>query len=236
MRATLVAHSSARSATTSGSHTSVNTTEVLHLAAGDGVAGEQQAAGEHRPEPVEEEVQVAERGSEQPRTGHAELGVAGHDRDVGHQRDLEAAAERVRLDLRDRDLRVRHELVVEGEALAVDAETTTLARPAAVGVVAVPRVRVGHVGAGAEHAVDAAQDHDLDVVVGREVVEVRAHGATHRRVVRVAPVGVVDRDPRDVRLGIAFAMDPRVEFARLPILCSDGRAAQRLNRKSCAFW
>ena len=61
--------------------------------------------GEHGPEPVEEEVQVAERGAEQPRAGHPELGVAADDRDVGHQRELERAAERVGLDLRDGDLR-----------------------------------------------------------------------------------------------------------------------------------
>ena len=54
------------------------------------------------PEPVEEEVQVAERGAEQLRAGHAELGVTPHHREVGHQRELERTAERVRLDLRDR--------------------------------------------------------------------------------------------------------------------------------------
>ena len=168
-------------------------------------------------------MEVAERGAEQPGAGHAQLGVAPDHRDVGHERDLEAAAEGVGLDLRDRHLRERHELVVEAEGLAVDAEATTLAGPPVVRVVAVPRVRVGHVGAGAEHAVGAAQDHDLDVVVGGDLVEVRAHGAPHRRVVRVATVRVVDRESRDVRLGIALAPDPRVEFARL---------GHRLKRKS----
>ena len=46
---------------------------------------------------------------------------------------------------------------------------SALRRTAAARVVAVPRVRVGHVGAGAEHALRTAQQHHLDVVVGREL-------------------------------------------------------------------
>ena len=101
--------------------------------------------------------------------------------------------------------------MVEGEALAVDAEAPALARPAGLAV-AVPGVRVLHVGAGAEHAAGAAQDHDLDVVVGRELVEVGAHLLAHRRVVRVAPLGVVDRDPRHVRGPIDVEHNARLGF------------------------
>ena len=89
--------------------------EVLELGRRDGVAREQQASSEHGPEAVEEEVQVAERRAQQPRPGHAELGVAADHRDVGHQRELEPTAERVRLDLRDRDLREAQVVVVEAE-------------------------------------------------------------------------------------------------------------------------
>ena len=60
---------------------------------------------EHRTEPVEEEVQVAEGRAEQTRTGHPELGVTTDHGEVGHQRELEGTTERVRLDLRDRHLR-----------------------------------------------------------------------------------------------------------------------------------
>ena len=180
--------------------------EVLDLGPGDGVAGEKEPAGQHRSEAMEEEVQVAQRGPEQPGAGHPELGVARHDGEVGHERDLERTAEGVGLDLRNGDLRVRHELVVEGEALAVDAEPAALAGATVVRVVAVPRVRVGHVGTGAEHAAGAAQDHHLDVVVDRELVEVRTHGAPHRRVVRVASLRVVDGDARDVRRRITLEM------------------------------
>ena len=106
--------------------------EVLDLARGDRVAGEQQAPGQHRAEPVEEEVEVPERGAEQPGPRHAEARVAADDREVRHQRQLERAAERVGLDLGDGDLREGQVLMVEAEGLAVDAETPPLARsPAA---------------------------------------------------------------------------------------------------------
>ena len=91
---------------------------------------------------MEEEVQVAERGAEQLRAGHAELGVTPHHREVGHQRELERTAERVRLDLRDGDLREAQELVVEAEALAVDAEAPALAGAPPRLLGPVPGVRV----------------------------------------------------------------------------------------------
>ena len=104
--------------------------EVLELAGGDGVAREQQAPWQHGPESVEEEVQVAERRAQQPRPGHPELRVAADHREVGHQRELEPTSERVRLDLRDRDLREAQVVVVEAEGLTVDAEAAPLAGPA----------------------------------------------------------------------------------------------------------
>ena len=67
--------------------------------------------------------------------GIPSLASRADDREVGHQRELEATAERVRLDLRDGDLREGQELVVEAEALAVDAEAPALARPPLVGLV-----------------------------------------------------------------------------------------------------
>ena len=177
---------------------------MLELTGRHGVAREQEAPRQDRAESVEEEVQVAERGAEQSRTGHPELRVAAHHRDVRHQGQLERAAERVRLDLGDRDLREGEVVVVEAEALPVDAEAPALAGPPTRVVGAVPRVRVLHVGAGAEHTVRAAQDHHLDVVVGRELFEVRAHRATHRRVVGVPSIRIVDRDPGDVGLRVSL--------------------------------
>ncbi len=87
------------------SHTSVKIPEVLELARGDGVAREQQPAREHGAEPVEEEVEVPERGPEQLGPGHTDPSVTCDDREVGHERELERAAERVSLHLCDRDLR-----------------------------------------------------------------------------------------------------------------------------------
>ena len=99
--------------------------------------------------------------------GHPEPGVATDHGEVGHQRQLEGTTERVRLDLRDRHLRTAQELVVEAEGLAIDAEAAALAGAALRVAGPVPVVRVVHVGAGAEDSAGAAEDHDLDVVVGR---------------------------------------------------------------------
>ena len=79
MRATFAAHSSVRSATLAPSHTSVKMPRCSIDAGLDGVAGQQQTPREHRAEPVEEEMEVAERGAEQPRAGHADLRVATDD-------------------------------------------------------------------------------------------------------------------------------------------------------------
>ena len=99
--------------------------------------------------------------------------------------------------------------MVEGEALTVDAETAALARPAGLAV-RVPRVRVVHVGSGAENTAAAPQDHHLDVVVGGKILEERAHPSPHRRVAGVAPLGVVERDPRDVGSVVTFEPHPFV--------------------------
>ena len=121
---------------------------------------------------MEEEVQVAERGAEQLRAGHAELGVTPHHREVGHQRELERTAERVRLDLRDGDLREGQELVVEAEALAVDAEAPALAGPPLVGSSPYHAYEFAMSAPVLNTPSAAAQDHDLDVVVDRELLEV----------------------------------------------------------------
>ena len=118
--------------------------------------------------------------------GMPTLRVAPDHRDVGHQRQLEATAEREAVDLGDDDLRVAEEVVVEAERLAIDRESPALARPPWPGcvlafgagrAVAVPGVGVAHVGAGAEHAALAPQQHDLHVVVERDVVQVATRAA-----------------------------------------------------------
>ena len=100
--------------------------EVLDLTGLDDVAGQQQAPGQHRPQPVEEHVQAAQRGPKEAGGRHADLRVARNDGDVGHQRHLEAAAECVAGDLSHRDLREAHEVVVEAKRLAVHRESATL--------------------------------------------------------------------------------------------------------------
>ena len=101
--------------------------EVLDRARLDDVAGEQQPPRQHGAEPMEEHVQAAQRRSEEARRRHADLGVAGDHRDVGHQRDLETAAQRVAADLADGDLREAHQVVVEAERLAIDRQPAALA-------------------------------------------------------------------------------------------------------------
>ena len=101
--------------------------EVLEVGGRDRIAGEQQPPGEHRTESVEEQVQRAERGPEEARRRHADLGVSSDDGDVGHERHLEPAAERVAAHLGDEHLRIADEVVVEVEGLAVDREPATLA-------------------------------------------------------------------------------------------------------------
>jgi hypothetical protein len=147
--------------------------------------------------------------TEEPRRRHPDLRVVGHDRDVRHQRELEPATEREAADLGDGDLRVAEEEVVEVERPAVDEEPAALTGPplragaiavVAVGLrraVAVPGVRVVHVGAGAEHATFAAQEHHLDVVVVGELLEMRAQLLAHRGVVGVLALRVVEGDARD---------------------------------------
>src|SRR5262249_52721341 len=104
-----------------------------------------------------------------------------------------------------RDLRIAEQVVVEAERLAVDGEASPLAGPPpAVGIAAVPAVRITHVGAGAEYLAAPAQVDDLDRVVEREVVEVPAQLLAHRGVVAVAAVRVVERDPGDAGLVVAI--------------------------------
>ena len=178
---------------------------------------------------MEEHLQRAQRRAEEPRGGHAELAVVGDDGDVGHERELEAAAEGVARNLGNGDLRIAHEGVVEVEGLAVDLEAATLARAATLGAlrtVAVPRVGVVHVGAGAENTAGTTQLHHLHVVVVGELVEIRAHLATHDRAVGVSALRVVDGDAGDARVVIAaheyttlahigpFVVDPRPALQR----------------------
>jgi hypothetical protein len=54
-------------------------------------AGEQQLPGEHRAAAVEEHVQRPECRAEEPGGWHADHRVAGHHREVGHERQLEPA-------------------------------------------------------------------------------------------------------------------------------------------------
>ena len=89
--------------------------EVLDRAGVDDVAGEQKPTCQHGAQAMEEHVQAAQRGAEEPRGGHPDLRIARDHRNVGHQRDLEAAAERVTADLADSDLREAHQVVVEAE-------------------------------------------------------------------------------------------------------------------------
>ena len=93
--AAFCAHHAAFASTSASSTTSVKTPRCSSVEAAHGVAGEEEPAGQHRSEPVEEQVERAERRAEEARGRHADLGVAGDDRDVGHERELEAAAERV---------------------------------------------------------------------------------------------------------------------------------------------
>jgi hypothetical protein len=143
---------------------------VFELSGGDHIASEQQSAREHWPESIEEQVQVAERWAQQASAGHAHLGVATGDRDVRHECQLEAAAERVGLDLSDRHLGELGVLVVERERLTIDTQAAPLAGAACLALV-VPAVGVVHVGAGREDALCAAQDEHLDGVVGGHLVE-----------------------------------------------------------------
>ena len=137
------------------------------------------------------------------RAGHADLGVAADDRDVGHERELEAAAERIGLDLRHGHLRELAVLLVEAEGLAVDAEAAALARPAGLALV-VPAVRVVHVRAGGEDAAGTANYQNLYVVIGGDLVKQLTESPAHRRVVGVAPGLVVDRDAGHMGLGVAL--------------------------------
>ena len=72
------------------------------------------------------------------------FGVAGHDGDVGHERQLEPSAEGEAGDLGDGDLRVAQERLVELEGPAVDEQATALARTAGLrGVVGLGGAVVG---------------------------------------------------------------------------------------------
>ena len=73
-----------------------------------------------------------------------------------------------------------------------------------LGLVAVPGVGVAHVGAGAEDPALAPQEHDLDVVVERDVVQVGPELLAHLRVVGVPPLGVVEADAGDACLQVSL--------------------------------
>ena len=162
------------------------------------------------PEPVEEHVQAAQARAEEPGGGHADLRVAGDHGDVGHQRHLEPAAERVATDLADGDLRKAHEVVVEAKGLAVHSESATLAGPALRGLLAgavfcslaVPPVRVVHVRTGREDALRPAQHHHGMSSSSATTSRYRDPRVAHRRVIRVALLGIVERDRRDSSIGI----------------------------------
>jgi len=204
---------------------------MRQLLRGDHVSGEEQPARERRAEPVEEHVQRSERRSEKPRRGHPDHRVARHHGDVRHQRHLEPAAEGEPAHLGHDHLRIAQEVVVEVEGLAVDGQPPPLARPlpaaSAVlfGVRAVPGVGVCHVGARAEDAAAAAQQHDLDVVVRRELVQIYAELLAHRRVVRVAAVGIVEREASDARALVALHQHTAVAHGLVLLDCAVVRAS-----------
>ena len=100
--------------------------EVFDCTGLDDVTGQQKASRQHRPQPVEEHVQAAQRGPKEAGGRHAELGVTGDDGNVCHQRDLEATAECVATDLSHGHLREAHQVVVEAERLAVHREPAAL--------------------------------------------------------------------------------------------------------------
>ena len=175
---------------------------MLDVTCLDDVARQQHPTGQHRAEAVEEHVQAAQRGPEESGGGHADLGVTRDDGNVGHQRHLETAAERVAADLADGDLREAHQIVIEAERLAVDREPPTLAGSALLGffvfaAFAVPAVGVVHIRAGAEDSLGSTQQHHGDVVVLGDLIQAPADGLAHRSVVGVALLGIVEGDRRD---------------------------------------
>ncbi len=105
MRETFSAHHAAALDRSRVDHFGEDAT-VGHLARFDGVAREQEPTGQHRAEPVEEEVQRAERRAEEARCRHTDLRVARHHRNVRHEGELEAASERIARDLSDRRFRI----------------------------------------------------------------------------------------------------------------------------------
>jgi len=192
---------------------------------------------------MEEHVQAAQRGAQEAGGGHANLGVARYHRDVGHQRHLETAPQRVAADLADGDLRKAHQVVVEAERAAVDGEAATLAGPALgrrlLALLAVPAVGVVHVGSGTEHAVGTSEQHHDDVIIVGRPVQEAGDRIPHGGIIGVAPARVVQRDGGDPPVGVDVEEHPVVGAIahrcvslpgrrrpnRLALTCSGGIAA-----------
>ena len=135
-------------------------------------------------------MQAAQRRPQEAGGRHADLGVAGNDGNVCHQRDLEATAECIATDLSHRDLRKADQVVVEAERLAVHREPSALAGPrsgrtsftgrrVAGTPLAVPAVGVVHVGTGAEHSVCPTQQHHGEIVIIRDAIQTPGNGFAH---------------------------------------------------------
>jgi hypothetical protein len=185
-------------------------------ASSDTVTREQQAFREYGAEAVEEEVDVADYRTEESRSRHAHLRISTRNRDVGGERELEAAAERVPLDLGHGCLGVPDVVVVEGEALAIDGELSPLAGTPVVPLRFVPAVGLAHIGARTEDGARTAQQQDLDFVVARDVVHRCADGPTHLRVVAVLSFGMVQGEPGDVGLAILVEEDAGITHGASP--------------------
>jgi hypothetical protein len=91
----------------------------------------------------------------------------------------------------------------EAKRLAVHGESPTLAG-AALGrrIVAVPAVRIVHVGSGGKDSLGSAQQHHGQVVVFGHAIQAAADGLAHAGVVGVALPGIVQRNRRDSPVGI----------------------------------
>jgi hypothetical protein len=89
--------------------------EPFDLSGLDDVTGEQQPPGQHRPQPIKEHVEAAERRPDKACRRHADLRIPRDNGDVGHQRHLESAAEGIPGDFAHRHLRKAHEVVVKAK-------------------------------------------------------------------------------------------------------------------------
>jgi hypothetical protein len=85
---------------------------------------------------------------------------------------------------------------------------------------AVPRIRVVHIGAGAEDAALTSQDHDLDVVVIRQLIKVLSHLSSHRGVIRIATIRIVNGESGDPRVLVMIEQYSVVSQRRNSLLTS----------------